>query len=305
MPIAELPLPDKPLVYVYAGGERHGPITRRDLRRRLGAGQVRTTDVVWFKGLEGWTKISDAPDLFRDLDSAPAATQAPEERQEEPAAAEPDPEPEPEPVHEEVAQAIEEKPAEAEAAFPRSEEERLDAVFASLVESSWAHQAEQELAGHIDEVLLGAVITSTLERGYCLIDLESDGNYHYLRFESLEDQSRVILRLRHLTGDLARAKVLGQRANAVIGYGEKAKNISKVLSDLKTEQKSGFVEGPEPGTLTVEGDVASGYVYAQVGLYLKIDDYVAADYTIDHSRLADHVAAVTHALRKYVRGRFA
>lgn len=314
-------------------------MSRRDLRRQLGAGHFQTKDVFWFKGLEGWTKITDAPDLFRDLDAGPAAASAPSEAveseggaeeasepqeaepetaaeakpQAEPeAAAEPEAEAEPETVAEpeaeaepEPVEAAESEPAATEACSPQSEDARLDSVFSSLVEASWDYLKEHELAGHIDEVFLGAVITSALERGYSLIDLESDGSHHYLRFEDLDDQSRVIFRLRHLTSDLAKAKVLGQRASAVIGYGEKARNITKVMSALKAELKSGFIQNPEPGTITVDGDITSGYVYAQVDLYLKIDEYVSPDYEIDYDRLADHVTATTHALRKYVRGRFA
>ncbi len=91
----------------------------------------------------------------------------------------------------------------------------------------------------------------------------------------------------------------------MIGYGEKAKNVSKVMSALKAEFKSGFIQDAEPGTITVDGDLTSGYVYAQVDLYWNIDEYVDADFTTDHAKLADHIRACTNALRKYLRGRFA
>ena len=173
------------------------------------------------------------------------------------------------------------------------------------MESSWDYLQEHRFAGHIDEVFLGAVITSTLDAGYSLIDLSSDGQNHYLRFENLRDNSRVVVRLRHLTGDLAAAKVLGQKASAVIGYGEKMSNASTVVQALKQELKSGFMASSEPGSISVDGDLTSGYVYAQVDLYLEIDKYVQPDYTTDHALLAEHLASCVHALRKYLRGRFA
>ena len=171
--------------------------------------------------------------------------------------------------------------------------------------ASWDYLSEHRFATHIDEVFLGAVITSTLDVGYSLIDISSDGTHHYLRFENLDDKSRIVVRLTHITGSLAVSKVLGQRASAVIGYGEKVGNISKVMSAIRAEMKSGYIRDPEPGTITVDGDLNSGYVTCQVDLFLDIDAYVARDYTIDHDKLATHIGATTHALRKYLRGRFA
>ena len=61
---------------------------------------------------------------------------------------------------------------------------------------------------------------------------------------------------------------------------------------------------PSPGTITVDGDVSSGYVYCQVDLYLELERYIRGDYAIDYTLLASHIGATTHALRKYLRGRF-
>ncbi len=186
-----------------------------------------------------------------------------------------------------------------------SEDDRNDRLFGALVKSSWNFLAEQRFAQHIDEVFLGAVISSTLDTGYSLIDLKSDGNHHFLRFEHLKDGSRVLFRLTHLTGSLAVSKVLGQRASAIIGYGERIPNITKVFSAIQAEAKSAYIRDAEPGTITVDGDLGSGYVYCQVDLYLDIEDYVGRDYAIDSAKLTAHVGAATHALRKYLRGRFA
>jgi hypothetical protein len=178
-------------------------------------------------------------------------------------------------------------------------------VFGNLVRASWNYLGEHRFAAHIDEVFLGAIITSTLDTGYSLIDLTSDGTHHYLRFENFDDKSRIVVRLTHLTGSLAVAKVLGQRVSAVIGYGERVGNMSKIWSAIQAEMKSSYIQDAEPGTITVDGDLNSGYVYCQVDLFLDIEQYVARDYKIDHALLSSHIGATTHALRKYLRGRFA
>jgi hypothetical protein len=230
-----------------------------------------------------------------------------------PVAAEPTPSPAPEPATAQPEHSAPSQVAEPESPAPgpsppvagESDDDYQDRMFGQLVRQSWAYLGEHRFAAHIDEIFVGAVITATLDTGYSLIDLTSDGTHHYLRFENLSDRARIIVRLTHLTGSLAVSKVLGQRMSAVIGYGERVSNIGKIWSALQAEMKSSYIQDAEPGTITVDGDMASGYVYCQVDLYLDIDDYVSRDYSIDYPRLSTHVGSVTHALRKYLRGRFA
>jgi hypothetical protein len=236
-------------------------------------------------GMSGWEPLeAHRLALMEGLDGAAAAARAPESTDFSEANNVP----------------VESKPVPGE-----SKDDALDRVFGDLVKESWRYLGEHRFASHIDEVFLGAIITSTLDTGYSLIDLSSDGSHHYLRFENLSDKSRIIVRLTHLTASLALAKVLGQRASAVIGYGEKVGNLAKIWSAIQAEMKSAYIQDAEPGTITVDGDINSGYVYCQVDLYLDIDQYVGRDYGIDYAKLASHIGATTHALRKYLRGRFA
>jgi len=189
---------------------------------------------------------------------------------------------------------------------PRGQaDDEQDRIFGELVKDSWAYFREHELAGHIDEVLVGAIITSALDNGYSLIDLNSDGTHHYLRLEQIQgDHSRLVFQLAHLTPGLVAAKVLGQRMSVVVGYGERMADFGRIWQALKAEFKSGYVQNPEPGTITVDGDVASGYVYVQVDLYLDVKNYVGEAYAIDYQRLNRDVGATMNALKKYLRGRF-
>ncbi|MEM9553787.1 MAG: DUF4339 domain-containing protein [Acidobacteriota bacterium] len=401
-----LPPPDVAAVYVFAGGEQHGPMSRRDLFAQLDAGRFAADDLFWYADVDGWTRLGDHPELFDDVRPvapapAPAPAPAVEPAPEPAASAAVDPallrttalstaelqraaqglgaesgpqaaadgavsvQPQaavddgssmatiqmtPESVAQAVASqamasqtvasqavasqagASQAAPAQASQPYAAAQvaaslstapsagfsehaagsaaDEELDGVFVDLVESSWEWVTENRFASHIDEVFLGALITGTLDAGFSLIDLSSDGSHHYLRFESLEGAggvtqgSRLIVRMRHLTGDLARAKVLGQRASVVIGYGEKAPNAKQVIEALKAELKSGFLQDSEPGTITVDGDLTSGYVYAQIDLHWRLDEYVHDDYRIESSLITRHVSACAHALRKYLRGRF-
>ena len=84
----------------------------------------------------------------------------------------------------------------------------------------------RESLRHVEQEVVDGV-----RRGLSLIDLSSDGTNHYMRFENMSDRSRVIIRLTHLTGSMTSAAVQGHRVGAVIGYGEKMKNFSKVWSN--------------------------------------------------------------------------
>ncbi len=266
MGLPRLPRPDEAVLHIHSkAGGRQGPVSRNHLQRQIAAGDLSEDARLWMDGMESWEHLRDHREaLLSGLGAASAEARAPEE----------------------------------------SEDDYLDRVFGGLVRDSWDYLEEHRFSGHIDEVFLGAVITSTLDVGYSLIDLNSDGTHHYLRFENLDDRSRIVVRLTHLTSGLAVSKVLGHRTSAVIGYGEQLSNATQLVGAMKAEMKSGYIREPEPGTITVDGDLTSGYVYCQVDLYLDIAAYVGRDYTVHHDKLANHIGATTHALRKYLRGRF-
>ena len=179
----------------------------------------------------------------------------------------------------------------------------LDSIFADLLQGTWDHQEAHEFASCVDEVFLGAVITSALDVGHMLIDLSSDGTHHFLRFEHPNDSSRVLIRLTHLTGNLTTSRVQGHMASLMVGYGERVTGFGEIWKRLSSEARSGLVSRDQPGTMVTDGDVASQYVYAQVRLYMRIDDYVSSDWSIDHDRLRDHLTACVRALRVHLYGR--
>jgi hypothetical protein len=179
----------------------------------------------------------------------------------------------------------------------------LDAVFAELVEQSWHYHHLVDNALRMDDLLVGALITVTLDAGHVLIDLTSDGSHHFLRFEDLADRARVTMALTHLTRDVTMAKAVGQRASLVVGYGEPMKSVARVMDAIRKETKSGYLASADPGIVTFDADSESQYLYAQIDLFLDIDAYVSDELEISYELLAGHVDATIHALRKFLRGR--
>ncbi len=182
-------------------------------------------------------------------------------------------------------------------------DEELEQIFTSLVQTSWKRYEEVNHNRRMDDLLVGAVVTSTVQTGYSLIDLTSDGVKHYLRFEELSSKKRLIFRLENLTEDLVSAKVLGRYARVIIGYGQMVTNTAHVWSIFKDEMKSSFLNAQEPGVITFDADLTAGYVYAQVPLLLELDQYFGKGYQVNYRLIQQHVMATVHSLSKYLNGR--
>ncbi len=181
--------------------------------------------------------------------------------------------------------------------------EQNEAIFVDLIASSWKRHAELTRNTQTDDLLVGAIIASSVNQGWALIDLASDGSSHLLRFDHAPSRTRLVVEVHSLAEDLATAKVLGRLANVEIGYGMRVDNFSQVFQAVKTEIKSALLVSTEPGVITVDGDLSTGYVYAQLTLLLDLDEYLTGPLAVDYAKLQAHVGAVVHSLNKYLRGR--
>ena len=66
-----------------------------------------------------------------------------------------------------------------------------------------------------------------------------------------------------------------------------------------------MIVSPEPGTVSFDADLSSGYVYAQIDLLLELGRYVSDDLEVDHVLLRRHLASVVYTMQTFVRTRFA
>lgn len=178
-----------------------------------------------------------------------------------------------------------------------------EAIFVELVANSWRRHAEMTRNTQTDDLLVGAIVASSVNQGWALIDLGSDGRSHMLRFDHAASRTRLVVEVRSLAEDLATAKVLGRLANVEIGFGMRVDNFSQVFQAVKTEIKSALLVSTEPGVITVDGDLSTGYVYAQITLMVDLDEYLTGPLAVDYAKLQAHIGAVVHSLNKYLRGR--
>ena len=276
-----LPQPTAPAIFVGTQqGQLPGPISLEALVQQVTAGQIPPDAAIWYEGLPNWVRLTEHPELRERLNAGGGAAPPP------PAASMP----------------AANLPATN---LPNLSDDEMDRRFGDLIKGSWAYYNANQFAHHIDEAFIGAVITSTLDNGYSLIDLNSDGTNHFLRFQQMQEGQRLLYQLRHLARTPAEAKVLGHIASVTIGYGQRSGDINRLWSALKAEFKSGYIQTAEPGTITIDADMGSGYVYAQVDMYWNITDYVNDHYEADYPKLTEHIAVTVNALRKYLHGRMA
>jgi hypothetical protein len=185
-----------------------------------------------------------------------------------------------------------------------AETEQYEAVFVDLVKKSWKLFGEMDHATRVDDIFLGAVIASAVRLGRCLIDLESDGTSHFVRFEDMQNRARMTFRLTHLTPSLSAASVSGHQASVTIGVGRQVNDVGRLWGAMKQEFKSAFVMSDEPGIVTLDADMASGYVYAQIPLIWKLEEYLGAGAMVpDYEKIASHIYCCEVSLYKYLDGR--
>ncbi|MEM9131324.1 MAG: DUF1349 domain-containing protein [Actinomycetota bacterium] len=294
--VTSLPPSTAPAVFVADGTEQVGPMPLDDVVASVRSGQRPPTVQVWWEGCPGWLPFNSRPDLMALVGppgGGPGGSPPPPGGPGGPAPAAVAPVPAPG------------EPAPGSIPAPTSEDaEELEALFSEMVHKSWTYFKRVDFATHLDEVLLGSLIASTTSTGQVLIDLTSDGTNHYVRFEDPTDRSRTTMAITHLTPNAVQGEVLGHHASVVIGWGQRVANAANVVNALKQEWKSGLVQSPEPGTVTVDGDLTSGYAYTQIDLIWALEDFVSTDYSVDSDRLTRSVRAAVHSLRKYWYGRF-
>lgn len=327
-----MPEPTTPVHWLDQAGVQQGPEPWETVQARVIHQQIPPSTQVWWDGAPGWQ-------AFDQVDAAPPGAAPPAQSPVAPAQSPAAPAPaaqaaNPAPQAAQTAQA-DAAPTSASAALMSGlSDQELDDEFIGLIGRSWEMYKETELATSIDEATLGGVITALVDCGFVLIDLETAGaapaatttttttsgtttttagavevgstllDSHQMRFEEPETQSRVTVAIQHLTPDVASAKVVGHRAAAVIGYGQRVKEFQKVGQAIRQEVQSSMVLSPEPGTVTFDADLSSGYVYAQIDLLLELERYVSDDLSVDHDLLRRHLAAVVYTMKTFVQTRF-
>lgn len=292
--------------YAAVDGGQEGPMLADELVGAVASGRFSPGVLVWWPDAAGWVPFESQPRLAARLaergENGGGPPPAPDDEWVDAGTDEAAAITREDVAAQEAAEADAERPRVA-GAGPAGSDDDLDWIFAGLVKESWRYHHLLDDTTRVDEVFVGALISSTLETGRALIDLTTDGTSHFLRFEDPEDRSRVSMAVTHLTRDVTTAKAVGQRASVMFGYGEPLKSFAKVFSGMRQEAKSGYLGTTEPGVVTFDADSESHYLYTLVPLFMDLDEYISANFEVDYPKLSSHVGATVHALRKFLRGK--
>src|SRR5262245_32499627 len=178
-------------------------------------------------------------------------------------------------------------------------------VFVDLVGASRRHFHEAFVSSRIGDAVMGAVIVWAVGHGYALIGLNSDEENHHLRCEDLMQSTRVLFRVTHLAGRLTAARTRGRLATIGIGLGARDPDVGRRVRTMGSDVAALFAVDTEPGVVSFAADMASGYLYCQLGLVVDLDTYVAAGLEVNRALLGTHLDGVLHTLGRIIRGKLA
>lgn len=196
--------------------------------------------------------------------------------------------------------------------------EQLEKQFLDLARESWKTHQMFFWNSCVDEIIIGYVVTTTINKGYTLLEIlneenkSSDNkdytlsmlstNSHYLLFENNNDKSRLIYKLERIARDLFESKHFGQLSRITIGYGEKSDNVAKICSIIDKEYDENIPLPVDPGVIKIVPDEKNGYFYAQVSLIFNISKYNKDDQmaNIDMSKIDYDIASILYSLKKYL-----
>jgi hypothetical protein len=315
---------DAAVVMVHDSLGQRGPMSRRVLAEQVLSGAVEVGGHFWYEGLSDWLPLSDHPGLLQEIPPA-AVTPLSISGEDETLSAARFGEATLNPDYESLQDMVPDdgaawNPGDAPFASDQGEEAAstqpiLDARasgpgatsgdwadFKANLEQTWTWDDEWRFSNQVDEVFIGALIASTLNNSYSLMEISSDGTHHHLRFEHVDTASRLVCRVTYLTDTLPVAKVLGHRASVIFGYGE-PDNACAVDEPLADPGRFGLEGMPAPGTLVIRRDERSDYVYAKVELTLDISRFVHEDYSVSTALLSEQIQVIIQALEAYLRHR--
>ncbi|AAB99285.1 hypothetical protein MJ_1279 [Methanocaldococcus jannaschii DSM 2661] len=174
----------------------------------------------------------------------------------------------------------------------------MDKRFIELIKKGWKLKNEENKATYIDEVFLGAIITTLTDNGYVLMDIASNGNFHYFMFEHLESWDRIKIVAEVLPHSLTDVKVIGARMFIEFSYGVMIKGIPPSLFGLGLK---GYLSQMLSNIGSIRYEYDGYYTFVNCATYLLINDYIDFDtLTIDWEKLNNDINAIISSLAKYL-----
>jgi hypothetical protein len=174
----------------------------------------------------------------------------------------------------------------------------MEKRFIELIKKGWNLKTEENKAEYIDEVFLGAIITSLTDNDFVLMDIASDGNLHYFQFEHLENWDRVRITAEVLPHSLTDVKVIGARMYVEFSYGVMVKGVPPELLGFSLK---GYLSQKLSNIGSITFHYENYYLFVNCATYLLINDYINFEtLEIDWKKLNEDIAAIINSLFEYI-----
>lgn len=171
----------------------------------------------------------------------------------------------------------------------------LDERFAAMVQVSVAHQRRLDWALRVDELLMGACVSSIVDRGYVLLDLDGLEVGQRAVFDRNDDSRHARLSLEPLSPVNAAGDATERHVKVTMSWGRDVADADAAFATLRAEAND---DETPPGAFTSDVNMVSSSATTSVDLIWVADDFVTEDHTVDRSEIDASITAILHALER-------
>ncbi len=170
---------------------------------------------------------------------------------------------------------------------------QLEDRFSEMVRLSVAHQRRIDWALRPDELLLSSCITTIVERGFVLLDVEHHDASQLAIFDHHDDSRHVRLELSPLSPVNAAGDPVGPHVQVSVSWGREVQDADAAFATVRANATDELVD---PGTISCEANMVASSATTSVDLIWAAHEFVRDDHSVDRTALDASVISIVHAL---------
>lgn len=169
----------------------------------------------------------------------------------------------------------------------------VDERFAEMVTLSAIHQRRLDWALRVDELLMSACITTIVDKGFVLLDLETQQAPQRATFDHHDDSRHIRLELSPLPPVNAAGDPVDRLVKVTMAWTQAVENADDALTTVRAEATG---EPITPGEIRCEANMVESSASTIVDLIWGAKDYVHEDHGVDRPELDASVTAMMRVL---------
>jgi hypothetical protein len=168
-----------------------------------------------------------------------------------------------------------------------------DERFAEMVALSAVHQRRLDWALRVDELLLSACITTIVDKGFVLLDLETQQTPQRATFDHHDDSRHIRLELSPMPPVNAAGDPVDRLVKVTMAWTQKVENAHDAFTTVRAEATDDPIT---PGDIRCEANMVGSSASTIVDLIWGAKDYVHEDHGVDRPELDASVTAMMRVL---------